>query len=157
MVIVDYFRRLFGTCQTCEVLKSELQQYREWHEKPCNSCEILKVELENERLEKRKLLDKLLFPPEPKPSLDLEKEYKPVLPRHTPWSIRQAMLEREDKEKAKVLAEFEAINKQVKPIEELEKELLVAKDVPRSESGGAVAQVEPLTEKDFEEVEEDAS
>jgi hypothetical protein len=154
MGIVNFFRNLFR-CQTCEVLLSELEEYRKWHDRPCSSCEILKVELENERLEKRKLLDKLLFPPEPKPDLNLETEYKPVLPRHTPWSIRQAMLEREDRERAKVLAEFAAMERNanpVKPVSELEKELLTTNDVPRGESGGVIAQVEPLTEEDFEEV-----
>jgi hypothetical protein len=149
------FRLTEPVCETCEVLKAELAEFRNHIKQPCNSCEILKVELESERHEKRRLLDKLLFPPEPKPELELE-EIKPHLPRHTPWSIRQALLEKESREEAKVLAELEARKPKPQPvttIAKLEDELLKAPD-NTAKSGGQIFQEVAVTEQDFEEVDD---
>lgn len=148
---------VIGECPSCKILQQVIIKMQEKLEKEqeCKSCEILKVELENERFEKRQLLNKIAFPPEEKKLEINEKELKPIYPRHTPWSVQQALLEKEDREKAKILAELAALDKQgdaKKTTEELEEELLFAKDTPRAQSGGIVAQVEPLSEKDFEEV-----
>jgi hypothetical protein len=86
----------------------------------CESCETLKMQLEIVNHEKQKLLDKLLAPPV------METVAQPVreitAPVNIPWAVRRQILEREDREKAKLIREAPV------PIttEELEKELDVA-------------------------------
>jgi hypothetical protein len=143
-------------CKTCEILKKELEQYKDKH---CETCEILKTDLEYERHEKREILSRtFLKEEEHKQDLDLEKDYKPVLPRHTPWSIRQAILERESREKAKAMAEMAKIEEEAKKkypvttVEKLEEELEIAKDVSSNSGGVTFSEVKEVSEKDFEQV-----
>jgi len=88
--------------------------------KVCASCETLKIQLESVNHEKNKLLDRLLTPP------IVETVVQPVreitAPVNIPWNVRRQMLEREDREKAKLLQNAPV------PIstEDLEKELDLA-------------------------------
>jgi hypothetical protein len=89
--------------------------------KVCSSCEILKQQLESVNYEKNRLLDRIMEKPIPEV---VSKPMEPTRPVNIPWNIRRQMLESEDREKAKLLAQAP------KPIstEELEKELDVASE-----------------------------
>ena len=86
----------------------------------CKSCETLKAQLEVVNYEKTQLLAKILKEP------DLPKEEPPApkisIPRTLPWAVRRQMLEKEDREKARLMREAP------KPVstEDLEKELDIA-------------------------------
>ena len=96
----------------------------ERHEsKICQSCETLEKQLEISNFEKRELLNKLLKEPEPIVPTELPKAY--TMPKTIPWRVRQQMLEREDREKARLMRQAplpDSTNK----IEELERELGVS-------------------------------
>lgn len=147
--MVKFFYKLFRLeyeeplCGICEVLKEQIAELQieltGLKNKNCEVCEILKTQLEIERFEKRELLNKTIFKSEPIQQQQEEREFKPVMPRHTPWSIRQGMLEREDREKARILAEYEKINKESNPVikvEELEKELLTEDNEEKEVNNG---------------------
>ena len=155
--MLNWMYNLFK-CKSCELLEKELEYFkerlREIEYKECESCGILKTQIEIEQFEKRELLNKTLFKPEPSVPQVREEEFKPVMPRHTPWSIRQRILENEDREKARILKELAEQEQPIKTVIELEKELLVAKDVS-SNSGGATFNKEELTEEEFEKILDD--
>jgi len=76
----------------------------------CNSCETLRTALERANYEREQLLNNLLKPqvqserveaPEPS-SVPLQRN------RHTPLRVMQQQLELEDREKARVIRDFEA-------------------------------------------------
>ncbi len=107
---------------------------------PCPTCEVLQMQLENEQRRSSLLLDRLLMKDLPTgitPESPLtEDEVKPIGARFTPWRVRQAHLEAEDRAKAEVLRknreEVELAKKKVataqpaeiqSSIEKLEKEL----------------------------------
>jgi hypothetical protein len=94
----------------------------------CNTCEVLR--LENARLlqENSKLIDRILEKPEVIKQEE-QKEFKPILPRHTSWNVRKQMLEAEDRRKAQLLKQQEKIS-----TEDLEKEL----DVVEKERENAI-------------------
>jgi len=86
-----------------------LREFRNvWNEPTiCSSCELLKVELSNERLEKQRLLNRLLAPQLQEPErLTAPEVQVPIGTKHIPWRVRQQMLEQADREKAQVIAEF---------------------------------------------------
>lgn len=114
----------------------------------CEVCEVLKKQLEIEQVEKRRLLDALLVKPEQPKLEEVDyKDYKPVLPRHTPWSIQQAMFEKADREKAaQIKADLDRKSGTIS-VEELEAELLEVAKNNAAESGGQI----------FKEVKEHAS
>lgn len=91
----------------------------------CNTCEVLKLEIERLRLENGKLLDRILEKPNDERYIQRNKEENLVAPaRNIPWTVRRQMLEREDREKAKLMNDAPKPNTS---IEDLEKELGVAK------------------------------
>jgi hypothetical protein len=91
----------------------------------CKTCEVLRAQLESCNYERRELLTKLL-------DKDIKKEepiadthdLQPILPQYTPWKVRQQILEKEDRAKARLLKEKELEVSQSHPeIADLEKEL----------------------------------
>jgi hypothetical protein len=74
--------------------------------------------------ENDKLLNRILEPPKVEVP-PVQEEPQVTRPRMIPWNVRKQMLEREDREKAKLMREFESTN-QKESIEDLEKEIGVA-------------------------------
>lgn len=101
--------------------------------KVCNSCEILKSQLTIINAEKATLLAKLIEKPTEEVVQRPNEESKPI-PQMLPWRVRQQMLEREDREKAKLLKDAP---KPTKPqtTEELERELGVDNASTTKEAG----------------------
>ena len=82
--------------------RTKLTREVEVETKVCQSCETLKQQLEIANYEKQQLLNRLLKEPEKEPERTVAPE--PVSrPRMVPWHVRQQMLEREDREKARAL------------------------------------------------------
>lgn len=68
----------------------------------CETCEVLKHELEVVRIENQQLLDRILHVPELPKAIDTS-EIKPIMPRSIPWNVRKQILESEDRERARLL------------------------------------------------------
>jgi hypothetical protein len=96
----------------------------------CESCEVLKLQLSIANEEKKALLNRLLDKPEveEKPAAD-PRELRPInMSKYNNWNVRRQALEREDRERAKIL---EQNKKNIEPdtntreltTEEIEKEL----------------------------------
>jgi hypothetical protein len=105
------------------MIKALLYKWFGLEELPCNTCEVLRTQLDESNRERRELLNRLLEPSKPEPSSTKKEDYIPVRPSHTPWRVRQQMLEEEDRAKAKLMRE-KAVE-----IEKLEKELGVTEEV----------------------------
>lgn len=90
-------------CELCDSLRqSELERQRE-HDlelRVCQSCEALKTQLEFQN----QVIKDLIRQPEPQTTEDVS-NFKPIMPKHKPWRVRQAELEREDRELARRLKE----------------------------------------------------
>jgi len=118
--MTNWFHRLFNPhCPHC------LDEMKE--SKVCASCETLKEQLESITHEKNKLLDRLLAPPVVETVVQPVREVtKPV---NVPWTVRRQMLEKEDREKARLMREAPV------PIstEDLEKDLNLARDIREAE------------------------
>lgn len=96
--------------------------------KICESCEILKHQLSLVNDEKKDLLNRLIHPIVEQPTVE-SSEFKPVLQSHNmSWRVRQQMLEREDRERAKLLNQ----NREAISVSDLEKEM----DIVSSEREG---------------------
>ena len=105
--MINWFHKLFNPhCPDCIT------------ERVCNTCEVLRHELEIIRLERDKLLSKLIDKPI-EPVVE-HTEVKPIMPHAIPWKVRRQMLEAEDREKAKLIA----IHNEVKSVQELENKVL---------------------------------
>lgn len=91
----------------------------------CKSCETLKSQLDIANHDKERLLNRILAKPESEP---VREPVEVTRPQNVPWNVRRQMLEREDREKAKLM------NLAPKPIstEELEKELDLASETRES-------------------------
>jgi hypothetical protein len=108
--MIKWLHHLFNPhCEHC-ILERE-------DSKICNSCEILKHELEVLRLERDRLLDKLLDKPEVVERMVNEKEPVPFKPSFVHTHVRRQMLEQEDR------ARVNALKNAPKPVETLESEL----------------------------------
>ena len=83
----------------------------------CEACEILRAQLEQSSRERLDLLNRLLDKDKVEPPTVTSEEFQPIKPQFTPWRVRQAMLEAEDRHKAKLM------NDKVKEIEDLEREV----------------------------------
>jgi hypothetical protein len=94
-------------------------------EKVCQSCETLRQQLEISNYEKGELLKKLLKEPEAPPITEAPNI---TPPRMVPWNVRRQMLEREDREKARLMRDAPKpdANTNKADVAELEKELDVA-------------------------------
>lgn len=105
MSVIKWFHHLFNPhCPECA------------HDLACKNCEILQGILEQERYEKKQLLEKLLHKDDLPVATNNERILEIPKPRNIPWSVRQQMLETEDR----------LANKARKEIADLEKEL----DIP---------------------------
>lgn len=106
----------------CEHCKEEREDSR-----ICSSCETLRAQLELANYDKGRLLDRLLE----KPGIEVPSKLAEITrPQTVPWNVRRQMLEKEDREKARLMA------KAPKPIptEDLEKELEIAATEREAES-----------------------
>ena len=96
------------------------------HELECKNCEVLRELLVEERFEKKQLLNRIIELTTNKPVEEREKaaavEFKPIGSKHVSWKIKQALLEDEDRAKARLMQELK-LDKSM-TTEELEKELL---------------------------------
>ena len=86
----------------------------------CRTCEVLERQLELERYEKRQLLERIINPTVP---TVIEKEPARVtIPTgNMPWKTRQRLLEQEDRERARLMAQ--AARDNAVDIKDLEKEM----------------------------------
>lgn len=85
-------------CEKCESLLAQKQQFEREHAlelRVCQSCEALKTQLEFQNL----LIKELTRRPEPESNASTE-NLKPIVPKHIPWAVRRAQLEKEDRELA---------------------------------------------------------
>ena len=92
---------------------------RKWFglgEPTCAVCEVLRTQLDESNRERLDLLRRVLAPSTPE-SPQSTSEMRPILPQRIPWSVRQQMLEAEDRAQAKILREKQA------EIDQLEKEV----------------------------------
>lgn len=79
----------------------------------CKTCEVLRWQLEEVTKEKQELLNSIMHPPQ---VTENRPTPEPITTRkNIPWSVRQQMLEAEDRAKARLMKE---------KTEELEKEVL---------------------------------
>lgn len=101
------------------------QLLRKWFGLPepiCQTCEILRDQLDESNRERKELLHKLLEKDKPEPLPLTTETPVPLTPPYLPWRVRQQMLEREDREAARVM------KNRTKEIEELERHLGVDRD-----------------------------
>jgi len=105
----------------CEHCREEREESR-----VCPSCETLKSQLEAVNHEKNRLLDRLLTPiVEATPAQPEREITKPI---NIPWNVRRQMLEREDRERAKLIQNAPI------PTETLERELDIASATREAEN-----------------------
>lgn len=90
----------------------------------CQSCETLREQLSLERQTNLRLLDRIMEKPEKPVEVPPTMVTRPLVGRHTPWRVRQQILEGEDREKARVLRD--APQPATTDVTELEKELNIA-------------------------------
>ena len=110
-----------------------LNWLKQWKEikteyRVCESCETLKMQLAIANQEKKDLLNRLLNPTnslEP-PTTEIPRAIPPT--RHLSWNTRRQILEREDREAAKMLAQNKESNERVvkTDVDELEREMNIA-------------------------------
>jgi hypothetical protein len=111
------------------------QLLRKWFGLPeptCASCEILRDQLDESNRERRELLQRVLEKDksEPLPTPVNVEELRPIRPQHSPWRVRQQMLEAEDRKTAQLMKDKEKELQASRPttptdqrIEALEEEL----------------------------------
>jgi len=116
-----WFHQLFNPhCPHCE----------EIHERElvCSSCEILKQQLDIANAQNMRLLDRVTAIPEK----EVVQPPVPVTrPRHLPFHVRQQILEREDRERARAMREAPKPDSQLVKngeidVSELEREIGIA-------------------------------
>lgn len=109
-----------------ELLNDQIKR----EEDKCETCEVLKVELEAQRFNNRELLRTIIEMNLPEKVVQVSnEETKPITPKHIPWAVKKAALENEDRATAKILRERAEQTKkdkveEAKTTEQLEKELL---------------------------------
>jgi len=97
--IVKFFHELFHPhCIEC------VQE--EEHKQVCESCETLKMQLSLANQREKELLSLLVQKNQPQSEpVTSNVELKPIMPRTVPWRVKREMLEEEDRNKARVLAQ----------------------------------------------------
>jgi hypothetical protein len=78
---------------------------------PCKSCETLKIQLDIERAQNTRLLDTLLDIAKPTIVEQITKEIEPIRPKAIPWHKKQAELEAQKRQEARILSEMKNIEK----------------------------------------------
>ena len=120
--LTRFFHELFHPhCPHCAEERQE--------NKYCESCDTLKAQLALANIERDKLLNRILNPPPIEPERSTAPEPQAVKPRMVPWNVRRAMLEQEDREKAKLMREAP------QPIEKLEEELGIVENARENQTG----------------------
>ena len=123
----NFLHRLFNPhCPECRL---ELE---------CPNCDVLKEQLLFERSNNEKLMKSLLelVNPTPKVSNDVEVRL-PLSPKNMPWSVRQQMLEAEDRKKFELIrAKTSEQTESTKSTEQLEKEILEGEENDDRQSNG---------------------
>jgi len=117
--MINWIHHLFNP--HCEHCREEREESR-----VCPSCETLKSQLESVNHEKNKLLDRLLTPPVVETVVQPVREI--TAPVNIPWNVRRQMLEREDRERAKLIQNAPI------PTETLERELNIASATREAEN-----------------------
>lgn len=115
---MNWFHRLFNPhCPHCKEMDDE--------NKICNSCEHLKIMLEQSNIERKELLNKLLNKDNQSspPVMNDEPKEPQLMKRNIPWNVRRQMLEKEDREKARLMRDAPKPIIVNTEIEALEKEL----------------------------------
>lgn len=80
----------------------------------CESCETLKMQLSLSNQREKELLSLLVEKNKPQAeTITNDKDIKPISPRNIPWRVKQQMLEEQDRDKARVLAEQARIEKEL--------------------------------------------
>lgn len=93
---------------------------------PCECCEVLKETLTIERATNRDLLARILPNTNPNTSARPSEMIEPPKQSFIPWRVKRQMLEEQDREKAKLMKQFDKSEPpKFEPIttEELEKEI----------------------------------
>lgn len=96
--MINFFHKLFNPhCPHCKEIDDE--------NKVCLSCEHLRLMLEQSNIERKQLLDRLLNKDNPImiPVAPEEMKEPQLMKRNIPWNVRRQMLEKEDREKAKLM------------------------------------------------------
>jgi len=110
--MINWLHRLLNPhCEHCADEKREA--------KVCGTCEVLQLQVEKLQYTNDQLMSRILNPSnlETRPVVNEVNEAK--LPTsHIPWRVRQQLLEKEDREKARLMRDA------AKPLAEVEKEVL---------------------------------
>lgn len=85
-------------CESCESLLAQSLQLEREHElnkRVCQSCETMKTQLEFQNV----LIRELTRRPEPE-SITSTDNLRPITPKHIPWAVKRAQLEKQDRDLA---------------------------------------------------------
>ena len=102
MFLLEWYREWLNIRYESKQRKFALTSDVKQEDRVCLSCETLKQQLEIANYEKGQLLNKLLKEPDKEPERSEAPEMKHI-PRVVPWQVRRQILEREDREKARLL------------------------------------------------------
>jgi len=119
MTFLHWIHHLFNPhCSLCQETAE--------NNKVCQSCETLKVQLSIANHEKQELLNSILsLTKRPEEQTSAAVSYEHAKPKMMTWNVRRQLLEAEDRQAAKLLAE----QQKKKSIEELEKEVGIGEEV----------------------------
>lgn len=121
MFLLDWYKQWLDIRTEYRAKKLQTDEVEE----VCASCETLKQQLEIANYEKEKLLNRIMEKPEPERVSAPEPQA--TRPRMVPWNVRRQMLEREDREKARLMRDAPKPDATLKSdVAELEKEMDVA-------------------------------
>ena len=110
------------------MIRQLLYKWLGLEEPSCQTCEVLRAQLESCNNERKELLSKLLNKDIPKEA-ESHEIFQPITPQYVPWRVKLQMLEKEDREKARIMREKAVELAEVQPvIEKLEKELGVVEN-----------------------------
>ena len=85
-------------CELCDSLLREERERQREHDlelRVCQSCETLKTQLEFQN----QIIRELTRKPEPEVTTDAN-NFRPIMPKHKPWRVKQMELEKQDRELA---------------------------------------------------------
>lgn len=91
-------------CELCDSLLAQKLQLEREHElelRVCQSCETLKTQLEFQNQLIRELTSREIT----EETIPAHNNHQPISPRHKPWAVRRAELEKADRELSRKLRE----------------------------------------------------
>jgi ribosome-binding ATPase YchF (GTP1/OBG family) len=122
MFLLRWYKEWLNIRATYSASKLNLAREKHEDETLCQSCETLKHQLEIANIERTRLIERLLEKPE-----KLVESGSPIeisKPRMVPWNVRRQMLEREDREQARLMRNApKPESETTESIAELEKEM----------------------------------